>query len=259
MFPFTFLVLALLSEIVGTVAGFGSSVFFVPLAGLLLDFHEVLALTSILHVFSNTAKLVLFGRHVRWRLLLLLGIPSVLLVIVGAYLSAQLKFKFTELLLGIFLVSFGLLLLLMPRVKLSQNRATVITAGGLAGFFAGLIGTGGAIRGLALAAFHLEKGSFVATSAAIDFGAPPTFKYVCQGTDPTTGLVKISFPGYRSSCGDRDKADRCCQDALAMYEAILDVTEVAGSLVGAPPWATERGAWALAAGDYLGCMKGAGY
>jgi hypothetical protein len=34
-------------------------VFFVPLAGLFFDFHTVLALTSILHVFSNAAKLVL--------------------------------------------------------------------------------------------------------------------------------------------------------------------------------------------------------
>ena len=35
---------------------------------------------------------------------------------------------------------------------------------------AGLIGTGGALRGLALAAFNLEKGTFVATSAGIDSG-----------------------------------------------------------------------------------------
>lgn len=35
---------------------------------------------------------------------------------------------------------------------------------------AGLIGTGGALRGLALAAFDLEKGVFVATSAGIDSG-----------------------------------------------------------------------------------------
>jgi len=46
-----FFVIALLSEVIGTVAGFGSSVFFVPLAGLFLDFHSVLMLTSILHVF----------------------------------------------------------------------------------------------------------------------------------------------------------------------------------------------------------------
>ena len=47
---------------------------------------------------------------------------------------------------------------------------TSIIVGGIAGFLAGIIGTGGAIRGLALAAFDLEKNVFVATSAAIDSG-----------------------------------------------------------------------------------------
>ena len=88
MFVSLFFLIALFSEIVGTVAGFGSSVFFVPLAGLFFDFHTVLALTSILHVFSNAAKLVLFGRHVQWRLLLLLAIPSIACVILGALLSS---------------------------------------------------------------------------------------------------------------------------------------------------------------------------
>ena len=88
MFVFLFFLIALFSEIVGTVAGFGSSVFFVPLAGLFFDFHTVLALTSILHVFSNAAKLLLFGRYVRWGLLLLLGIPSIGCVILGALLSS---------------------------------------------------------------------------------------------------------------------------------------------------------------------------
>src|SRR6476660_7018099 len=106
MFVFLFFLIARFSEIVGTVAGFGSSVFFVPLAGLFFDFHTVLALTSILHVFSNAAKLVFFGRHVQWRLLMLLGVPSVAAVIVGAYLSLRLEFKFAELILGLFLVSF---------------------------------------------------------------------------------------------------------------------------------------------------------
>lgn len=170
MLPFVFLLLALLSEIVGTVGGFGSSVFFVPLAGLFFDFHTVLALTSILHVFSNAAKLVLFGRHIEWRLLLLIGLPSIAAVIVGAYLSARLEFKFTELILGLFLVSFSLFFLCKPRVKLSADALNAVVGGGIAGFLAGLIGTGGAVRGLVLAAFDLEKNVFVATSAAIDSG-----------------------------------------------------------------------------------------
>ncbi|MEY2557252.1 MAG: uncharacterized protein QOE34_677, partial [Verrucomicrobiota bacterium] len=132
--------------------------------------HQVLALTSILHVFSNAAKLVLFRSHVQWRLLLLLGIPSTIFVIVGAYLSARLEFKYTELILGLFLIAFSAFFLLRPRAKLSPRPLNAVTAGGAAGFLAGLIGTGGAIRGLALGAFDLEKNVFVATSAAIDSG-----------------------------------------------------------------------------------------
>jgi uncharacterized membrane protein YfcA len=108
MLPILFFLVAFVSEVVGTVAGFGSSVFFVPLAGFFFDFHTVLALTSILHVFSNAAKLTLFGRYVQWRLLMLLGLPSVAGVIIGAYLTARLEFKFTELILGLFLIGFSL-------------------------------------------------------------------------------------------------------------------------------------------------------
>jgi uncharacterized membrane protein YfcA len=165
-----FFVLAFFSEVAGTVAGFGSSVFFVPLAGFFFDFHQVLALTSILHVFSNAAKLILFRSHIQWRLLLLLGIPSTICVIIGAYLSASLEFKFTELILGLFLIGFSLFFLLRPKAKISPGPVNAITAGGVAGFLAGVIGTGGAIRGLALGAFDLEKNVFVATSAAIDSG-----------------------------------------------------------------------------------------
>jgi len=165
-----FFLLAFCSEIAGTVAGFGSSVFFVPLAGFFFDFHEVLALTSILHVFSNAAKLILFRSHVQWRLLLLLGIPSTICVILGAYLSTRLEFRYTELILGLFLIAFSTFFLLRPEVKLSPRPLNAITAGGAAGFLAGVIGTGGAIRGLALGAFDLEKNVFVATSAAIDSG-----------------------------------------------------------------------------------------
>jgi uncharacterized protein len=170
VFTVLFFLTALLSEIVGTVAGFGSSVFFVPLAGFFFDFHQVLALTSILHVFSNAAKLVLFGKHVRLRLLLLLGIPSVVAVIAGAYLSTKLTLKFDDLILGLFLIGFSLLLLCNPSAKIAATKVNAISAGGIAGFLAGLIGTGGAVRGLALAAFDLEKGVFVATSAGIDSG-----------------------------------------------------------------------------------------
>src|SRR5215467_10636411 len=119
MFTVLFFLVAFLSEVVGTIAGFGSSVFFVPLASFFFGFHQVLALTSILHVFSNTAKLILFGKHIRLRLLLLLGVPSVAAVIAGAYLSTILTFRFDQLILGLFLIAFSLFLLWKPSVEIS--------------------------------------------------------------------------------------------------------------------------------------------
>jgi uncharacterized membrane protein YfcA len=203
MLPVLFFLIAFVSEVVGTVAGFGSSVFFVPLAGMLFGFHEVLALTSILHVFSNAAKLIFFRRHVQWRLLLLLGIPSICLVILGAYLSTRLEFKFTELILGVFLIAFGLFFFFKPAVRLSPNAFTAIAGGGIAGLLAGLIGTGGAIRGLVLAAFDLEKGVFVATSAAIDSGVDFSRMIIYLRSNYLTpgsywyvpGLLAVAFTG----------------------------------------------------------------
>ena len=68
------------------------------------------------------------------------------------------------------MIGFSVLFYCKPLIKLSPNKLNAVSAGGIAGFLAGVIGTGGAIRGLALAAFDLEKGVFVATSAAIDSG-----------------------------------------------------------------------------------------
>ena len=48
------------------------------------------------------------------------------------------------------------------------NGWVAVLAGAISGGMAGMIGTGGAVRGLTLAAFNLPKEVFVATSAAID-------------------------------------------------------------------------------------------
>ena len=107
----------------------------------------------------------------RFRLLLLLGIPSVAGVIIEAYLSTKLTLKFDQLTLGLFLISFSLFPASEPkRQNLCHEVYRDQRRRGVAGFLAGLIGTGGALRGLALAAFDLEKGVFVATSAGIDSG-----------------------------------------------------------------------------------------
>jgi uncharacterized membrane protein YfcA len=165
-----FFLFALACEIIGTLGGFGSSVLFVPLANFFFAASLVLSLTSILHVFSNTAKLWLFRKTISKHLFLLYGIPSLLFTLLGAYLTKVYSFIYLEWAMAIFLLLFSGLFLLFPNIHLKANTSTALVSGSFAGFMAGFTGTGGAIRGMSLVAFNLEKNLFVGTSAAIDFG-----------------------------------------------------------------------------------------
>lgn len=163
-----FLLLALLAEIIGTIGGFGSSVFFVPLANFYFDFYSVLGLTAIFHLSSNVSKIFLFKNGLNKKLIVNIGVPSVIFVIIGGFLSKILNSYFLEIFLGIFLVGLSLLFLIKSKLSIAPNKKNSIIGGSFSGFSAGLLGTGGAIRGLTMAAFNLEKSVFIATSACID-------------------------------------------------------------------------------------------
>jgi uncharacterized membrane protein YfcA len=165
---YPFLLLALLAEIIGTVGGFGSSVFFVPIGNFYFDFHSVLGLTAVFHLSSNLSKIALFRKGLDKKLLLYIGLPSALFVILGGILSKYLQSYWLEILLGIFLVAMSLVFLIKKDLIIPPNKKNATLGGVFSGFSAGLLGTGGAIRGLTMAAFNLEKSVFIATSAAID-------------------------------------------------------------------------------------------
>ncbi|MBC6993041.1 sulfite exporter TauE/SafE family protein [Neolewinella lacunae] len=166
---FVFLLLALVAEIIGTIGGFGSSVFFVPLGNFYFDFYSVLGLTALFHLSSNLSKIFLFKTGLDKRLLAYIGIPSVVFVIAGGYLSKLIDSTLLEVILGFFLVGLSLLFLIKSELTIKPTDKNAVIGGSLSGFSAGLLGTGGAIRGLTMAAFNLEKSVFIATSAFIDF------------------------------------------------------------------------------------------
>lgn len=165
-----FLALALLAELAGTVGGFGSSTFFVPIANFFFDFESVLGITAVFHLLSNLSKLGLFRAGFDRNLLIWLGVPSVVGSLLGAAATAYVPTQLLKIALGGFLIAVSSVLLLKPHLSLKPTQRIALLGGGLSGLMAGMIGTGGAIRGLTLAAFALPKEIFVATSAAIDMG-----------------------------------------------------------------------------------------
>jgi uncharacterized membrane protein YfcA len=198
-----FLLLAFIAEVLGTIGGFGSSMFFVPLAGFFLDFHKVLGITALFHVSSNISKIALFRQSIDRRLVLNIGVPAILFVIAGAWLSSYFDSNLLELILGIFLVSISAFLLSFRKLVIKPTRFNTWFGGAVSGGAAGMLGTGGAIRGLTLAAFALDKNVFIATSAFIDLGIDlsRSVVYIGKGyVQPSEaylvlGLLIVSFFG----------------------------------------------------------------
>lgn len=167
---FLFILLALLAEILGTVGGFGSSLFFVPIAAYFLDFQSVLGITALFHVSSNLTKIAFFRKGFDKKLVISIGVPAVLFVVAGAFLSKYVETKILEISLGIFLIVVSLAFLIFKKLAVQPTLTNSIVGGVFSGFIAGLLGTGGAIRGITLAAFKLRMDVFIATSAIIDLG-----------------------------------------------------------------------------------------
>ncbi len=163
-----FVILALFAEFFGTVGGFGSSLFFIPIASYFLDFHSVLGITAVFHVSSNISKIAVFRHGFDKKLILYLGIPATLFVILGAWLSQFSSTKWLEISMGIFLILIALLFFWKPNLQLKPNKRNAVFGGIISGFIAGIIGSGGAIRGVVLNSFHLKMQVFIATSAIID-------------------------------------------------------------------------------------------
>lgn len=199
-----FFLLLLVAEILGTIGGFGSSMLVMPLAGLFMPFDQALGLTALFHVFSNGAKMLLFRQGVSWRLLLWLGVPAVIAVIMGARLTEQMDEGVMGLVLGSLLVFMGVGLLLKSEWRLRPTNGNALVGGVASGFIAGIAGTGGAVRGITLAAFDLERSAFVATSAWIDMGVDMgrSTVYAAQGfmnAQVLTYLPLMAVAGFAGS------------------------------------------------------------
>ena len=190
-----FMSLAFVAEILGTVSGFGSSILFVPVASIFFDFKTVLAITAVFHVFSNLSKIALFRKGIDKEIVLKLGIPAVIFVILGAWLTNYMGTDKMELFMNIALVILAIYLIIKFNKPIKRTNTNLYIGGILSGFLAGLIGTGGAIRGITLAAFHLPMEVFIATSALIDLGVDTSRAaiYLGNGYFEKEYLILIPF------------------------------------------------------------------
>ncbi|AUN96567.1 sulfite exporter TauE/SafE family protein [Bacteriovorax stolpii] len=161
---------AFISEVLGTLSGFGSSTFFVPLATFFESLKLVLAITSILHCFGNISKIYLFKSEINLKRFIRYALPSIVMTGIGATMAIYFSSSWLEKALGLFLVIFAIFKFFSKEMTKTFSTKTSFSLLGISGFLTGLIGTGGAIRGIVLSNMAISKDTFVALSAFIDFG-----------------------------------------------------------------------------------------
>ena len=162
-----FFVSGFLAEVIGTIAGFGSSTIFLPLALLFFDFKTALVLVALFHIFGNISRVSFFKSGMDRHTLLVFGIPSVVLTLFGALLVNFISQDILKGILGAFLIFYAVASLWREDLQVKQSLFSSLVGGGISGFLAGLIGTGGALRGAFLTAFGLPKEKYIATAAVI--------------------------------------------------------------------------------------------
>ena len=162
-----FFIIAFLTIVIGTVAGFGTSTIFLPIALLFVDFKTALVLVAISHISGNIGATAFFRHGLDKRIILLFGIPSIILTILGAYLVIYIPQNILEVILGSFLLIFSIYSLLRPDFRVSASKINTVFGGSLSGFLQGLVGIGGPLRGAFLISYNLDKFKYIATLSAI--------------------------------------------------------------------------------------------
>jgi uncharacterized membrane protein YfcA len=160
LYEILFFISAFISEIIGTIAGFGSSTIFLPLALFFVDFKTALVLVAIFHLFGNLGRINFFRHGLDRKIIIIFGIPSILLSFLGASLVGILSQDILKVILGIFLIVISISFLFKPALKFPTNLWTVISGGGISGFITGLVGTGGALRALGKDKIHSNSSCY---------------------------------------------------------------------------------------------------
>ncbi len=169
-----FLIVSFLAAFTATMAGFGASTVLIPVAIYFMGTKLAIYFTAIFHLVTNAFKIRLFIKSIDKKIFIQFGIPSILFAFLGAYLAVVFPEQNVKKILAYFLIAFSLFTLFNPRFSIASNPFNTIFGGSLSGFFAGLVGLGGAMRGAFLSAFDLPKSVYVATSSLIAFAVDLT-------------------------------------------------------------------------------------
>jgi hypothetical protein len=163
----------------------------VPALTLFFPLPLTLLFVGIIHLCGDIWKMILFRTGIRWKIILGFGLSGIAMSYLGASLTLNVTGSVLKRTLGAFLLLYVIFLFMKKSWRLPTTWRTSVCGGALSGFFAGIFGVGGAVRGAFLTAFDLPKGTYIFTSGIIAFVIDVTriTHYLSAGTRLEMGLI----------------------------------------------------------------------
>jgi hypothetical protein len=164
-------------------SGFGLGTILLPVFAIFFPIELAIIMTSLVHFSNNSIKVLFFGQHANWKVILKFGIPAIIFALLGAYiLKILIEFKPLfqyniankifevmplKIIIGILLIIFSLFEVIPKLKNLEFDKKYLPIGGALSGFFGGLSGHQGALRSAFLIRLRLSKEAFIATGVVI--------------------------------------------------------------------------------------------
>jgi len=172
-------VTALIASIISGMTGMGGGTILLAVMAMLLETSSVVPLHAGVQLVSNGTRLIIFFKHIRWRILLLFMAGILPGALVGIFIFQSMDKDIVKLLMGIFILLVTYLPKSKREVKVSHKLFIPV------GLVAGVIGIFFGAIGPFIAPFFVRgdilKEELVATKAA------------CQAV---THIIKIFFFGF---------------------------------------------------------------
>ena len=161
--------LTTLSSTVSTITGFGTTTISLPILLLFFPIHQTILFIALIHWIENIWRLIFFRHGCCKKLILYFGVPAIITAAIGAKASIKMPEDILAKIIGTFLLAYAIIIFLKPKFKLNQRLITSTAGGAFSGFFAGIIGLGGAIRSAFLNAYDIAKIEYIFSTNAISF------------------------------------------------------------------------------------------
>ncbi|HEY9870320.1 MAG TPA: sulfite exporter TauE/SafE family protein [Candidatus Obscuribacterales bacterium] len=174
---------AFTASLVTFFTGFGLGTILLPAFIIFFPVESAIALTAAVHLINNLFKVLLVGKHASKHVVLHFGLPALVAALVGADLLVRLaalpavatmtiggrlcRIMPVKLLVALLMCAFSLLEMSGSLKSLKMPPRYLVAGGAVSGFFGGLSGHQGALRGLFLVKAGLSAEQFVGTSCVI--------------------------------------------------------------------------------------------